>query len=184
MGNSAAGIVRALENLDAPGLADTGALGEVLKRYAEPVSLLCDGLTASDGAYRRLLLYRSDLCEVLLLQWGRGASSAIHDHANQTCVFTPLRGELAVDDYEIESRKGSGRVVLHQTRTGTIGPGSLDSRRGDLDIHRVTSTHEALSLHIYAAPLARCNIFRTDTQRRRSIPLAYDEVRLDLLAAQ
>jgi cysteine dioxygenase len=158
-------------------------LGNLVQRWAEPMSTVCDGLLAPDGCYRRSLLYRTDRFELLLLRWGEGAQSAVHDHARQTCVFTVLKGELDVDDFEVDTaRRVRNFVPVAQTNTMTVTPGMCDYRKGDLDVHRVRCPSAAISLHIYAAPIERCGIYSPETSTRLTRRLRYDDIRVDLLA--
>jgi predicted metal-dependent enzyme (double-stranded beta helix superfamily) len=180
--NPVGDVVRILADLPAATLTDEKTLGDVLQRHAEEVAAVCCGLGSPDGTYRRSLLYRTDRFELLLLQWGRGAESSVHDHAGQTCVFTVLDGELTVDDFALAAGERSRDFVpIRQTGTGTVTPGALDARKGAADIHRVSSAGRALSLHIYARPMARCGIYCPQTFTRSSHKLSYDDVRVDLL---
>jgi predicted metal-dependent enzyme (double-stranded beta helix superfamily) len=183
MASAATGLVLSLAEMSGTRLEDVRSLGDVLQRYAEDMAGICGGPPAQGGCYRRSLLYRTDRFEVLLLRWGRGAVSPVHDHARQTCVFTVLRGDLTVDDYELDAaRRKEGVFAIHQTGSFSITPGMLDYRKGELDIHQVRCRDEAVSLHVYAAPIALCGIYDPQSSRRMEQSLHYDDIRADLLA--
>jgi len=154
---------------------------------AEPLQRNCERLRtmlgvpsfARPGIYRRMLLHRCSRFELLLLDWGEGAQSAIHDHGGQSCTVLVLDGAVDIDDFIYEGA-GSNHARLSHVRTSDqLGSGMLDARRDDANaIHRVRTSTGARTLHVYAAPIDTCGMYDLLTHARTERALHYDACRL------
>jgi cysteine dioxygenase len=136
-------------------------------------------LLKSPGGYTRTCVHRDERFEVLLLNWDAGAVSAVHDHGGQHCWMMVLDGMLQVDDYVRLDRAdvpGVARVAARGSRL--MPPGGLDLRCGPFDLHRVSAVPDrpAVSLHVYAAPLAQFLIYDETKQSCQTMRGTYDEV--------
>jgi cysteine dioxygenase len=133
------------------------------------------------GRYTRNLLYRNSDFEVLLLCWDTGASSPVHDHAGQQCWFTTLEGAFDIDEYRRISgglQEGYARILQTGTTT-SVRSGEPDYRYQGNDIHRVSIAGDqtrALSLHVYARPIAECLIYDCEGDRCMRRELRYDKI--------
>jgi len=129
------------------------------------------GLTSRPGAYTRNCAYRDDQFEVLILNWAAGAASPIHDHGGQRCWMMVLDGSLEVDDYvRLDPGDVPGYAYVEPRGSRLLEPGDMDLRTERFDLHRVKCGNgsNAVSLHVYAAPLRnffvydetawRCNV--------------------------
>jgi len=132
-------------------------------------------LPARGGSYTRTRAYGDDRFEVLLLNWSQGAASEIHDHGGQRCWFVVLDGDVRVDDYvRLDEGSGGAHAVLEWRESLLLGPGDLDVRGGQFDIHRVAVDSHAVTLHVYARPLRGFGIYDYEAQRRSTVRAAYD----------
>jgi cysteine dioxygenase len=127
--------------------------------------------------YTRTLVHREARFEVLLLCWAAGACSPVHDHAGQECWFRPLLGAFDTEDYALVDQAGEyAQLALcgRRRRLRTLDPG-----RGPELIHRVRVSDGlacAVSLHVYAKPIAACRVFDLDERRATVRPLRCDRV--------
>jgi predicted metal-dependent enzyme (double-stranded beta helix superfamily) len=110
------------------------------------------------NTYTRRRLFRSDLCEMLVLCWLPGHRTAIHDHNGSYGAIRICEGALEEEifavnaagevEFETKYRRAAGEV------TGTDVP----------DIHRIgnaeQSTEPMVSLHVYAPPLRVINTYQ------------------------
>jgi len=122
------------------------------------------------GRYTRNLVYRDAAFEVVLNCWDTGTSSPVHDHGGQECWFSIQAGSFLLEDYPLLSGgQEPGLAVLGPPRlNGPVGPGFVDHRSTQESIHRVTAlSGPAVTLHVYAAPVARCLVF--DVRRQRCL---------------
>jgi hypothetical protein len=173
------GLVRAVRaiNPEAYGPATIGALLRE-NRIDDPIVAT---LPVRERGYTRNLIYSCDDFEVLVLRWSAEAVSAIHDHADQQCWFSAIRGSFDLTNYRRRMggwRPGYARIEVTETVSG-ISIGEPDYRYGDFDIHRVSvdpDGPEAISVHVYARPVTTCLVY--DEARAECIEkrLAYDTV--------
>ncbi|XP_024085479.1 cysteine dioxygenase type 1 [Cimex lectularius] len=108
---------------------------------------------------------------LMLLCWGEGHGSAIHDHADAHCFMKILEGKLSevrfawpdekevyIADDEYNPMKETGRTTLRTNEVCYIN----DS----LGLHRVenpSSSEPAVSLHLYCPPFDQCHVFNQQT---------------------
>ncbi len=117
-----------------------------------------------DDHYARRELYRSEEhgYSVVVMTWGPGQGTPIHDHAGQWCVEGVWQGSLEVTPYELmESR--DGRFRFEPRGTMNAGPGSAGSLIPPHEYHTILNPSDdaiAVSLHIYRRPLDACAKFR------------------------
>ena len=134
------------------------------------------------GSYTRNLVYTNPEFELLVLCWDAGAISSIHDHAGQQCWFVAHSGVFTVENYALLSGgKEPGHARVRATTTDlNVSAGMPDYRAPDVnEIHRVSvpaSGTRAISIHVYAKPIAHCLSFDEATQRCVEKPMAYDNV--------
>jgi predicted metal-dependent enzyme (double-stranded beta helix superfamily) len=138
-----------------------------------------EALLSRPGSYTRTCVYRDERFELLLLNWAKGAASAIHDHGDQHCWMIVLDGLLEVDDYvrlDHADRPGYAHVQAQDSRR--LETGEMDSRSGRFDLHRVAARagSPAVSLHLYAAPLRRFLVYDERARRCETAHGTYDEV--------
>jgi hypothetical protein len=65
----------------------------------EPTSLT-PYLHFSEHHYTRNLVFKNDLFELLILCWGPGQRSWIHNHRGQHCWMSVVEGRLAIRNYQ------------------------------------------------------------------------------------
>ncbi|XP_077288699.1 cysteine dioxygenase type 1 [Arctopsyche grandis] len=139
---------------------------------------------------------------LIVLCWGEGHGSAIHDHADSHCFMKMLKGELEetrfawpdahdpnrtkrlpADDNEIryggdigDSRwdvDESGMVELGRTRLAT---NSVCYINDSLGLHRVenpSNANTAVSLHLYSPPFDACHVFNQQTGHKTKAPVTF-----------
>jgi 3-mercaptopropionate dioxygenase len=139
----------------------------------------------ADGYCRRLLYRDEELgFTALVMTWGPGQSTPLHDHAGIWCVEGVMEGELEVTRWELleESAEGlcrfahRGRVHARAGTAGALIPPFEHHVLANASADRV-----ALTLHVYGGEMNHCSIFvpepagASGTFRRQSRQLAYDE---------
>lgn len=136
-----------------------------------PGALDVKGLAAracfSDHSYTRTVLHRAPGWEVLLVGWLPRQRTAAHGHGESFGATCVLEGTLV----EVEYRLAPGGQVLKSERR-KHGSGSVFHEQPHT-IHHVEHTGRvrAVSLHLYAPPLHRMELYEGFTgtsQPRRS----------------
>ena len=173
---------------DAVRLKDVSAIAEQIKNDLE--SFIPDeGLILPErfrrvkpDSYARRLLYQDDDLgfTALVMTWGPGQRTALHDHAGIWCVEGVLEGEMEVIRYELlEERAGvcrfEGRGSAH-AKAGAAG--ALIPPFEHHVLANARPDRPSLTLHVYGGEMTHCDIFEPEADgiyRRCSRQLSYDD---------
>ncbi|KAJ9081895.1 hypothetical protein DSO57_1010105 [Entomophthora muscae] len=103
---------------------------------------------------------------LLVLAWGPGQASPIHDHAGSHCVMKILDGQLQESLYDWPE---ADNTPMHCTRTTNYQPNQVTYMHDKLGLHRVGNTTNAnsLSLHLYTPPITHAITFQESTSQPR-----------------
>ena len=113
--------------------------------------------------YARRELYRSSAhgYSVVVMTWGPGQGTPVHDHSGLWCVEGVWDGELEIVQYE--RLEDDGRRFRFRRAGGMhAGPGSAGSLIPPHEYHTIANASPdrvAISLHIYKAPMQCCAKF-------------------------
>jgi cysteine dioxygenase len=112
---------------------------------------------------------------LMILCWGEGHGSSIHDHADSHCFMKMLDGKLTelrydwpTENEETEELKPAAKAILDLNEVCYIN----DS----LGLHRVENsshTDPAVSLHLYCPPFDSCSMFDQRTGHRTKCPVTF-----------
>jgi len=138
-------------------------------------------LTRGD-TYTRRLLYRDPRGRytAVVMTWGPGQHTLLHDHAGIWCVEGVVDGQLEVAQYDLESEAGEV-YYFREMRRVTAGVGSAGSLIPPFEYHALKNAladRLSLSLHIYGGEMTSCNVFvpRADgTYERIERRVTYDD---------
>eukprot|EP01129_Flabellula_baltica_P016637 TRINITY_DN89_c0_g2_i1.p1 TRINITY_DN89_c0_g2~~TRINITY_DN89_c0_g2_i1.p1 ORF type:complete len:245 (+),score=46.16 TRINITY_DN89_c0_g2_i1:65-736(+) len=109
--------------------------------------------------YARNLVEINPHFEMIVLVWGEGQVSPIHDHNSSNCWFAVLEGTVQEAYYQYSEEAG---VVYPDEQLGvrTYEQGSVSYIKDELALHKVGPAHGACcTLHIYNKPIDKCRIF-------------------------
>lgn len=127
--------------------------------------------------YTRHLVYRDERFQVILLGWGVGQVTPVHDHAGQRCWMMVEQGRLQISDYCWKEDAGAPRLVHDEVVGGAPGEVYIDTCAC---VHRIANPQDweepAVSLHVYSRPFDRCGVYCLESGARQVIDLAYDSV--------
>uniref|UniRef100_A0A1B6CZS5 Cysteine dioxygenase n=1 Tax=Clastoptera arizonana TaxID=38151 RepID=A0A1B6CZS5_9HEMI len=110
---------------------------------------------------------------LMILCWGEGHGSAIHDHANANCFMKLLQGELAEIRFtfpeEDLSELPEDETALKEISRKTLETNAVCYINDTLGLHRVENpshVNTAISLHLYCPPFDSCSVFNQQTGKR------------------
>lgn len=107
--------------------------------------------TPEVGTRSREVLFQNEQFELVLMTWGAGSSSPIHGHGGSQCYMQSLGGEL------IETRyRPYNAIPVHEAKLTT---GHVSYINDEASFHKLSSVTGAVSLHLYARPLLRMQVF-------------------------
>ncbi|XP_011190606.1 cysteine dioxygenase type 1 [Zeugodacus cucurbitae] len=133
---------------------------------------------------------------LMILCWGEGQGSAIHDHADSHCFMKMLKGDLKETRYKMPGTKAIelpnvdiGQMVCDSdgerefdseqlTAVGdtTIGVNDVAYINDNLGLHRVENPSHietAVSLHLYCPPFNECSVFHKNSGKRIKCPVTF-----------
>jgi 3-mercaptopropionate dioxygenase len=134
-------------------------------------------------SYARRLLYRDPELgfTALIMTWGPGQGTAVHDHAGIWCVEGVVEGEMEVTRYELmeEMEEGLCRFVERGRVSATAGKaGALIPPFEHHTLANARPDRASLTLHVYGGEMNHCDIFEPaggGLYRRCTKKLSYDE---------
>ena len=131
-----------------------------------------------DGSYTRNCVYRSESYELILLCWSKGCETPIHDHGGQDCWVYQAVGELTERRFE---KNESGELI--ETNKMVLSPGGITYMSDVMGYHSLANESDlgGYTLHLYASPIDKCDVFNEDSQVFETKEMAYDTVSDELV---
>lgn len=122
-----------------------------------------DLLRPEPGCYARRLLHRDPAGRytVVIMVWGSGQSTPIHDHAGKWCVECVYRGRIEVTSYELSGDPDSEVVTLTEEQVVRAGVGEAGALIPPFEYHRIANTDgdTAVTVHVYSGEMDWCHRF-------------------------
>ncbi|XP_075219668.1 cysteine dioxygenase type 1 [Lycorma delicatula] len=111
---------------------------------------------------------------LMILCWGEGHASAIHDHSNAHCFMKMLHGELTEirfawpnEDKKTELPEDDKSLKeLSRTCLPTNDVCYINDSLGLHRVENVSHSNTAVSLHLYCPPFDSCSVFNQRTGQR------------------
>lgn len=125
--------------------------------------------------YSRNLIRRSDLYELIVLCWGPGQRSPIHDHSHQRCWMGVLDGRVKETIYRVQEGPQASAV---QGPAREFVTGGVAYIVDDMGWHRIepTGSGPAVTLHLYSRPIRECQIFDEASGTVQSKRMSYHSI--------
>src|SRR6185369_10255440 len=136
--------------------------------------------------YARRLLYRDIELDftAVVMTWGPGQHTALHDHAGIWCVEGVIEGDMEVTRYDLTEETEEGVCRFDEKGYVRAGVGSAGALIPPFEYHVLGNAHPerlSLTLHVYGGEMDHCSIFEPvgDSApglfRRKPRSLCYDE---------
>lgn len=134
-----------------------------------------------EGHYARRLLHKDDEkgFSIVVMTWGPGQETPIHDHSGMWCVEGVWGGSIDVQQYEMV-KESEGRYRFEPRNSYQAGFGSAGCLIPPYEYHSISNARDdspAVSLHIYGGEMLSCSVFDKQpdgTYTRTEHPLGYD----------
>lgn len=114
-------------------------------------------------AYARRLLHRdpNGRYSAIVMTWGPGQGTAVHDHGGLWCVEGVVDGEIAVTQYLVQpDTDGYFRVTpIGSLLAGTGSAGCLIPPTDHHVLANARPTRASVTLHVYGGDLDDCKVF-------------------------
>jgi 3-mercaptopropionate dioxygenase len=114
-------------------------------------------------SYARRLLHRDPLGRytAIVMTWGPGQGTPVHDHGGLWCVEGVIEGEIAVTQYDV-TPEGGNEFAIAARDTMIAGRGTAGRLIPPTDHHVMSNAladQPSLTLHVYGGDLCACNVF-------------------------
>jgi len=117
--------------------------------------------------YARRLLHRDPAGRyaVVVMVWGPGQGTPLHDHAGLWCVECVYRGRLRITSYEpVGATPGAEpheTVAFRRASAVTAGVGEAGALIPPFEYHVMENEapERAVTIHVYGGEMTACNIF-------------------------
>ena len=154
------------------GLQARAPLAELTSELAE-LEIRCEDVAGfirfSDRNYTRNLVRAGAWYYALVLCWGNGQRSPIHDHRGSTCGVCVLRGILTETVFEF-APNGLVKAVFSRDFPAGSALGSEDT-----DLHQVSNLQaggaDLVTLHVYSPPLTHMGTYSLIDSSRGEEPM-------------
>ncbi|XP_049620073.1 cysteine dioxygenase type 1 [Syngnathus scovelli] len=110
---------------------------------------------------------------LIILCWGEGQGSSIHDHSNSHCFMKMLQGELKETLFDWPEKEG-GDMTERSNRT--LENNSVAYINDKIGLHRVENashTEGSVSLHLYSPPFQTCKVFDQRTSHTTEAKMTF-----------
>jgi len=132
--------------------------------------------------YARRLLHRDAErgYSAVVMTWGPGQGTLLHDHAGIWCVEGTVHGEMEVIQFEISERDGENRYRFEPRGRVHAMPGASGALIPPFEYHilrNALADGVSLTLHVYGGEMDHCHVFEPVDAgwfERRRRALAYD----------
>ena len=127
--------------------------------------------TWSETHYTRNCIFENENYELILICWNKKQVTAIHDHGGEECWVYFIEGEFR----EIIYKKNENEE-LEVVKTTDCISGEITYMKDFMGFHSIEnkSNQKSMSLHLYAKPIKRCNIYDADKELFVSKEMKYD----------
>jgi 3-mercaptopropionate dioxygenase len=115
-----------------------------------------------EGTYARRLLHRDPEGQytMVVMAWGPGQKTALHDHAGIWCVECVVDGEMEVAQYDLQSDE-DGRYRFAERSRVLAGRGSAGCLIPPFEYHTLgnAAPTPSITLHVYGGEMDHCHVF-------------------------
>jgi len=119
--------------------------------------------STSDGYARRLLHRDTELdYTVVVMTWGPGQGTELHDHGGIWCVECVLDGKLQVTQYDLIANDAD-RYRFEKRTCVRAGVGDAGCLIPPFEYHVLANPQTdstAITLHVYGGEMETCNLYR------------------------
>jgi predicted metal-dependent enzyme (double-stranded beta helix superfamily) len=134
----------------------------------------------TDGYARRLLHRNDDLgYTAVVMTWGPGQRTPLHDHAGIWCVEGVVSGQMDVTQFDLVDESGDGvRFEARGCVQASVGSAGCLIPPFEYHILANALSTPSITLHVYGGEMTTCHVFEpADNGRyvRRERPLSYQE---------
>ena len=125
----------------------------------------------SNECYTRNCIVDNEEFELILICWCEGHKTAIHDHGGEECWVKVIEGEFKETIYK-QNEEGELTIVKNTVSKQN----EVTYMKDFMGFHKLenASNKRSMSLHLYAKPIRKCNVFDETSKTFVSKDLTYN----------
>ena len=112
--------------------------------------------------YARRLLHRdpAGAYTAVVMTWGRGQKTSLHDHAGIWCVECVIDGTMEVAQYDLTSEK-DGAYYFERRNLVTAARGAAGCLIPPFEYHTLGNLADtpSITLHVYGGEMDHCHVY-------------------------
>ena len=141
-----------------------GIKGVLESRLSDAGQFLPDSFCApAPNRYARRLLHRDPRgrYSIIVMVWGVGQETELHDHAGQWCVEGVYRGRIKVTNFELQGRTPQGlhRFRRNEEIIGRIGEAGALIPPYEYHVIANDDARPSVTIHVYKGEMRRFSVF-------------------------
>ncbi|XP_077571966.1 cysteine dioxygenase type 1-like isoform X2 [Stigmatopora nigra] len=110
---------------------------------------------------------------LIVLCWGEGHGSSIHDHSDAHCFMKMLQGELKETQYDWPEKEGGQMKERRHSFIKTNDVAYINDSMGLHRVENVSHTEGSVSLHLYSPPFMTCQVFDDRTGHKSEAKMTF-----------
>lgn len=124
----------------------------------------------SDQWYTRNCIWDNEDFELILICWGKGHITPIHDHGGEECWVKVIKGKLKENIYQ---KNDLGE--MHLVKSVISSPEDISYMRDFMGFHSLQNVapDQSMTLHLYAKPIRNCRIYDEESKKFTQKKLTY-----------
>ena len=120
-------------------------------------------LVSEQKCYARHLLHLDPdrRFSIVVMVWGPGQRTPIHDHGGMWCVEGVYQGAIRVTRYDLDAPMSGQVARFHRYEVIEAGVGRTGSLIPPVDYHTIENEHAetAITVHTYGGEMSTCQVF-------------------------
>ena len=120
-------------------------------------------LVPAPDRYARRLLHRDPQgrYSAVVMVWGQGQGTPLHDHAGMWCVECVYRGRIRVTSFDLETDAEAERLQFTPETVVLAGKGEAGHLIPPFEYHMIENPDAtpAITIHVYGGEMTHCNAF-------------------------
>ncbi|KAJ6669687.1 hypothetical protein lerEdw1_000236 [Lerista edwardsae] len=168
-------LIRLLHELFAGDKVDVAEVQAVMDSYeSNPEEWTSYALFDQFRYTRNLVDKGNGKFNLMILCWGEGHGSSIHDHTDSHCFMKILQGNLKETLFAWPGKKGTGEMIKKSERV--LKENQCAYINDSIGLHRVENTSHtetAVSLHLYSPPFESCHAFDQRTGHKQKVKMTF-----------
>ena len=148
------------------------AYNKIIRSVSIPQEAFEDFCSWSEERYTRNCIFENEKFELILICWEKDQKTPIHDHDGEECWVKVIDGTLKETLYK-DTPSGPAQFKSSISVKWTIS--YMIDFMGYHKLENI-SDRRAMSLHLYAKPIKKCNVFDDQKQVFSTKTLSFNTV--------